>query len=399
MTCHTSSREVEKPAILALEDRAMEETAQLSNLIGNIYDAVLEPALWTGVLESVARFLGGSAATIFWQDGIRKEGNSYYNFGANARYEQLYFDKYIKFDPLSAAYFMLDVGEVTSNSMLIPPAEFFETRFYREWVQPQGWIDNVFAILERSATSISVFAAFRHERDGLADDNARRRLRLITPHLRRAVLIGKVIDLKADEAATFASMLDTLSAGIFLVDAAGRTVHENAAGRSILAAGDILRSAAGRLVARDPLVNQILHDAFKSAERGDAAIGAQGIAVPLIAPDGERHVAHLLNLTSGARRQTGIAAAATAALIVHKASMRTPSRPEAIAKAYKLTPTELRVLLALIEVGGGPEIAEALGIADGTVKTHLGHLFQKTGVKHQADLVKLVAGFSSPLID
>jgi DNA-binding CsgD family transcriptional regulator len=65
----------------------------------------------------------------------------------------------------------------------------------------------------------------------------------------------------------------------------------------------------------------------------------------------------------------------------------------------KLTPTELRVLLALVEVGGGPEIAEALGIADGTVKMHLGHLFQKTGAKHQADLVKLVAGFSSPLID
>jgi DNA-binding CsgD family transcriptional regulator/PAS domain-containing protein len=377
----------------------MEETSELSNLIGNIYDAVLEPALWTSVLERAARFVGGSGATIFWRDGIRNAGNSYYNFGTDARYERLYFDRYIRFDPLSAAYFLLDVGEVTSNSMLIPPAEFFETRFYREWVQPQGWIDNVFAVLERSATSIGVFAAFRHERDGLADDNARRNLRLIAPHLRRAVLIGRVIDLKTGEAATFANMLDTFNAGIFLVDAAGRIVHENPAGRSILAAGDILRSAAGRLVARDPKVNEILHDAFKSAERGDAAIGAQGIAVPLIALDGERHVAHLLNLTSGARRRTGIAAAAAAALIVHKAAMRVPSRPEAIAKAYKLTPTELRVLLALIEVGGGPEIAEALGIADGTVKTHLRHLFQKTGVKHQADLVKLVAGFSSPLID
>ena len=250
------------------------------------------------VLEKAARFVGGSAATIFWWDGIRNAGNSYYNFGTDGRYERLYFDKYIKFDPLSAAYFLLDVGEVTSNSMLIPPAEFFETRFYREWVQPQGWIDNVFAVLERSATSIGVFAAFRHERDGLADDNARRHLRLIAPHLRRAVLIGKVIDLKTGEAATFANMLDTFNAGIFLVDAAGRIVHENPAGRSILAAGDILRSAAGRLVARDPQVNEILHDAFKSAERGDAAIGAQGIAVPLIALDGERHVAHLLNLNS-----------------------------------------------------------------------------------------------------
>ncbi|MGA8316809.1 MAG: helix-turn-helix transcriptional regulator, partial [Bradyrhizobium sp.] len=65
---------------------------------------------------------------------------------------------------------------------------------------------------------------------------------------------------------------------------------------------------------------------------------------------------------------------------------------------YQLTKTELRVLLALMELGGGPQIAEALGIGTGTVKTHLRNLFQKTGVKHQADLVKLVAGFSQSMV-
>jgi DNA-binding CsgD family transcriptional regulator len=59
---------------------------------------------------------------------------------------------------------------------------------------------------------------------------------------------------------------------------------------------------------------------------------------------------------------------------------------------------ELRVLLAVVEVGGVPEVAEVLGIAETTVKTHLGHLYEKTGVRRQADLVKLVAGFSNPLV-
>ena len=78
---------------------------------------------------------------------------------------------------------------------------------------------------------------------------------------------------------------------------------------------------------------------------------------------------------------------------------RTPSPPEAIAKAYKLTPTELRVLLAIVEVGGVPEVAEALGVAETTVKTHLGRTYQKTGANRQADLVKLVAAFSNPLFN
>jgi DNA-binding CsgD family transcriptional regulator len=64
---------------------------------------------------------------------------------------------------------------------------------------------------------------------------------------------------------------------------------------------------------------------------------------------------------------------------------------------YRLTPTELRVLLAIVDVGGVPEVAAALGVAVTTVKTHLGRLFEKTGVARQADLVKLVAGFSTPL--
>ena len=375
-----------------------DDKTHLSALIGSIYDAVLEPALWTGVVERAGKFVGGVGASIFRQDSVRKIGNSYYHSGIDPRFERLYFEKYIKFDPLSAAYLTLKVGDVSSSSIIIPPAEFFETRFYREWARPQGLVDNVFAILERSPTSIAAFIVFRHERDGLADDDARQLLGLIAPHLRRAVLIGKVIDLRTIEAATFADTLDGLNAGIFLVDATGRIVHANAAGHGILAVGDILRSFAGRLVAHDQQVDEVLRDAFKATEHGDGAIGTKGIAVPLIARDGERHVAHILPLTSGARRRAELAITATAALFVQKAALETPSRPEAIAKAYKLTPTELRVLLTLVEVGGGPEVAKALGIADGTVKTHLSHLFQKTGVKHQVDLVRLVAGFSSPIV-
>src|SRR5262249_47304332 len=72
---------------------------------------------------------------------------------------------------------------------------------------------------------------------------------------------------------------------------------------------------------------------------------------------------------------------------------------EVIGKTYKLTPTELRVLRAIVNVGGVRQVAGNLGIADTTVKTHLGRLFEKTGVSRQADLVKLVAGYSSGISD
>jgi DNA-binding CsgD family transcriptional regulator len=87
---------------------------------------------------------------------------------------------------------------------------------------------------------------------------------------------------------------------------------------------------------------------------------------------------------------------AAVALFIHRATTETASSPDAIAQAYSLTPTELRVLLAVTEIGGIAEAGAALGIAETTIKTHLGRLFVKTRARRQADLVKIVAGFASP---
>jgi DNA-binding CsgD family transcriptional regulator len=57
----------------------------------------------------------------------------------------------------------------------------------------------------------------------------------------------------------------------------------------------------------------------------------------------------------------------------------------------------MRVLMMIVEVGGVPEVVATLGVSEPTVKTHLQHIFQKTGTSRQADLVKLVAGYMSPL--
>jgi DNA-binding CsgD family transcriptional regulator len=118
--------------------------------------------------------------------------------------------------------------------------------------------------------------------------------------------------------------------------------------------------------------------------------------VPL-ARDGERWVAHVLPLTSGARRQAGIAYAAVAAVFVRKAALDLACPLATMAELYQLTRAEMRVLIAIVEIGGVPEVAPVLGISETTVKTHLQRVFDKTGTNRQADLVRLIAGFMNPL--
>src|SRR4029077_9759894 len=270
--------------------------------------------------------------------------------------------------------------------------------FYREWAQPQGWIDAANAVLEKSTSSCAYLTVLRNQACGMVDDEMRRRMGLLVPHVRRAVRTGKVIDLRQAEAATFADILDGLNPAIFLVDAEGQIVHGNAASRSLMDTGDLLRVLHGRLTASDAQVDQTLHNAIIAAATADEETGGKGSSVSLRGHGGERGAAHALPWTASGRHNPGMGSRAVAALFVRKAELETAQPSEVIGKTYKLTPTELRVLLAIVNVGGVRQVAGNLGVADTTVKTHLGRLFENTGVSRQADLVKLVAGYSSMLV-
>jgi DNA-binding CsgD family transcriptional regulator/PAS domain-containing protein len=376
----------------------LDEAERLSSLIGGIYDAALDPGLWPVVLRKASAFVNGSAAALFAKDATSKTGVVYYDDGGvDPHYTQLYFEKYVKLDPSTTGHFFAEVEQPYATADIMPYEEFLDTRFYKEWAQPQGLVDFISAVLDKSVTSAAMFGVFRAKRHGVADEPARRAMRLIVPHIRRAVLVSRTIELKSAAADTFAAVLDGLSAGMFLVDAEGRIVHANASGHALLAEGGFLRAVSGRLAPRNADADQALKAAFTASGVGDDALGITAISVPLTAEDGARYVAHVLPLTSGARSRTGSAFKAAAAVFVHRASLDTKAPPEIIAKTHKLTPTELRVLLAIVQVGGVPEVAESLGVAESTIKTHVKRLYRKTDTNRHADLVKLVAFYSSPL--
>jgi two-component system NarL family response regulator len=55
----------------------------------------------------------------------------------------------------------------------------------------------------------------------------------------------------------------------------------------------------------------------------------------------------------------------------------------------QLTPRELATLRLMADGKSNKEIANELGISDRTVKTHLGHLFEKLGVTSRTEAVKV----------
>jgi len=253
-------------------------------------------------------------------------------------------------------------------------------------------------LIEKSAAGMGNFSIAHSQKDSPANDAARQRMRLIAPHVCRAVAIGQIIELHKVEAAMLSDAVDGVAAGVFLMRADGEIAYGNASARTLLGQKNILREADGVLKVFDPIAQKAFDDAFAAAAGGDIALGRRGIAIPLLSRDGERYVGHVLSLTSGIRRQAASGYAAVAAVFVHKAVLQRPTLIEAVAAHFQLTPAELRVLFAIVEVGGVPQVAAVLGISEDTVKTHLKHVFAKTDTNRQADLVRLIAGYANPLV-
>ena len=217
------------------------------------------------------------AAVLYSKDTTRKSANICYDDGGlDPYYKQLYLDEYVKCDPTTTAEFFATIEEPLGTADLIPYDEFLRTGHYREWARPQGLADHLRVALEKSGTSIAFFGVFRDQRQGLVDDEMRQRMRLVAPHVRRAMAIGSAMGRKTAEAAALADTLDGVSAGMFLVDANGRIVHANASGQALLDERSVLRAGSGKLAAIEAAADRELKQTLALAAGGDAAIGTKG---------------------------------------------------------------------------------------------------------------------------
>lgn len=327
------------------------------------------------------------------RDNAGRPGNVFLGFGERPHHRRLYFETYIRLDPVEAMLPGLSAGQVVSDSSVTPPAEFLRTRFYQEWMEPQGWLDRVFLVVDRSPAQIILVVVSRSQADGWADEGVNQRLRLIAPHLRRSVLACQAVSLETLRATTLTDTLNCLSVGAFLIDANGQIVHMNSRGSDMLSQDPLQADVTGPVSLHRAEARQALLQRLARAAQGASGRGKEGSAIAIKSPKCHHYVAHLLPLapgTSGQVDRHGVAAA----VFFQNASPAGPDLATVIQRHYELTPAETRVLLTIIHVGSIQEAASALGITKTTVKTHLRRVFAKTQASGQIELVKLIAGFS-----
>jgi len=117
--------------------------------------------------------------------------------------------------------------------------------------------------------------------------------------------------------------------------------------------------------------------------------------VVLTTYDADEDIARALQAGAKAYILKDIAASALIACIHDVLAGKTYLAPAAAAKLaervtqVQLTPRELAALRLLADGHSNKEIATALDISERTVKTHLGHLFEKLGVTSRTEAVRV----------
>jgi DNA-binding CsgD family transcriptional regulator len=375
---------------------AGDETGALSAVIGAAYDAALDPGHWPAAVSEACRFLDCAYGALGSADLLRNDVNFIVQWGYSPETWDAYLERFHHTNPFNAPAFRTRIGDIVVGSRHETYPAFLASDFYRDFARPLGIIDAVQATIDRSASGLAILNCVRHRDAGVATDTQLRRMHLIAPHFRRAVLIGGIIDRHAVQATAFIEAIDRLAAGVFLVNPHGVLIHANRSGERMITAGDpVSTGRGGELGAVDAAASQLLKRAFAVAAAGDIAIGWTGMAMPLAGLDGRTFVANVLPLEAGARREAAQHHSVASALFVRETRVDLDTAIGAAAQLYGLTAAEVRVVRAVVEVGRIPAVAAFLGTTRSTVKSQLDAVFQKTATRRQAELVGLIAGFAN----
>jgi len=375
----------------------MLDEAELLDLVGEVYDCAIDPKKWPQTLERIAGYVGVRTVGINVKDPGARKVTFVAQWGGNPAYRESYNAKYFALNPAMTAGWFVGLDEPVTCSGFAGRREWLNSRMYREWMEPQGYIDACGVNLTKNAQRHSMLSVIRTAEQGWFTQAEDRRLRLLSPHVRRSITIMDMLGVAALQQNSLSAVIDLLTIGVVLTDERGRVIFANRKACALMESRSGIVKAADRLSALDAAAAAALRNAIAAAAGGESAgIPRSGLAVPIPADDQDDLAAWVLPLDAGLRSEFGAAYAAKVAVFIRPLEDSTPFPGELFVRRYGITPAECRVL-ALVTQGLTPrEAASALGIAEPTAKTHLQHLFAKTGTRRQADLVKLATRAISP---
>jgi DNA-binding CsgD family transcriptional regulator len=360
----------------------------LADLEALVYDAALEPSLWPQVAAGASRAFEAPHILL----GVLNRRGGEFMRAATQNATEANMARYSTFETNPGVAFVASTPPTTvvSRDALVSDSELERMQLYQEVMRPlDSWHLAVMNV-HRDDSYLAPMTISRGRRARPFSKEELTALRALAPHLNRALRVTLRIREIEARASALAEMGDRALAAVVLTDAFGRVAEANGLARAIVAENDgltlrdgALRAAGGDDNAR--LVRLIL----------EAAGGANGLTfmrksgvMQVARPSCRRPLALVVSPTRNVASPFGRSHAVTIAFA-------DPERPpeadaDLLKRLYGFTAREAAVAALLLKGRSPNEAADELAMRENTVRSHIRHVFDKTGVERLVDLVRLL---------
>ena len=371
--------------------------AKLPEVVESIYDCIPDTDRWQPTLETIRGLFDGHLATLGVIDTASRKARLMISCGDRALLEPLIND-YAAEVPLYAALPRMEIDvPFTIDAVYAlqgPDARqtWIDSRIAREWVVPNHLDDFFWVALMKQPTRVGTMMIVTHKDRHQITAEELRSVGLLAPHMRRAVTIGDMFEAERRSGQIFQTIVEALMHPVLIVSEDMQILFANPAAETMLADQATIRSQRGQLHFSYPQAHGAVARAVELGMRDEFGLGPAGINVPL-ARVSVPAVAHVLPL---GRRDAAarMAHRAAAAIFIAAAGAAPLPALDAIAALFGLTAAEKRVAGHVAAGFNRTDIAAAAGVSDGTVKTQLAAIFDKTGAHDQRELELLIRELS-----
>ena len=355
--------------------------------VRRIHDASLTDA-WQPTLQSITGLLGGEHAVLLASDSARIEGALAVSVGMDE-------NSFARFASPEAAQWIQPAmpairrGAAFTRSRLVPDRQFERTDFYNDVVRPVGGFHSVCVVHQVAALS-SFVAVCRHRRAGDFDADDVAVMQALSPHFATALTVRQRLG-AADLAAAGAwSALERLNTGVIVVDAAAAVVFANRTAERLFRERGLCLDRDG-LCTGDAVASRKLRRRIAACADAEVSIDEGG---PIELPRTERGAGLRIVVTPFRPERIGCdpgwRTRALALLLIVDPRQERQDQAARLQRRFALTPAEAAFALEIVKGDGRAAAAARSNITTGTARTHLARIFEKTGVRRQAELVRLL---------
>ncbi|MEO5346041.1 MAG: helix-turn-helix transcriptional regulator [Magnetococcus sp. YQC-9] len=363
------------------------------DIIGEMYEAVMDLSRLPNVLERVMHGLGSESAILRLQNHVDHSVGFNIYFGYEPEWRAAYQKYYKNLDPYPEALRSIDI-RMTICETLLPKDELIDTEYYNDFLRPQGKLHCLGGFLLKTEDYYIQLGFQRGVRAKPYNARSLLSLNLLAPHFRRVLKQNQhFADLNKHQKVS-EYILDLLPYGIIIFAEQGKVMVMNRCADEILSSDFGLKLTSQGICAPVLAESKQLQTMIRQGLQLAAGKGALPRNSLSLTPIGvERHPIHAVVIPLRPESRGGSLGVSSPRVMLLLSTLDQPSTALStvlLQNLFGLTAAEAYLARELALGHDLEEVAEVKRCTRHTVRNQLKAVFAKTGTSRQAELVRLL---------